>query len=409
MKILATGDTHIGAGQDLGRTPGERLAEQEDLWADTLELARDREVDAVLHAGDLFHGRRPEPTVMLAAERPLVEHQEQGGATVYVAAGNHDVPSQDGPCGLDVLAEAGLIQLAREPLTWHLWDLSADPQRIVNVHALPWTPLSRLVAADGGDTPREELAALAADLLLETARGLYANPSPRKPGPSILLGHWSVSQTSLPNGLDVGSLGGVVLPMDDLQAIGFDALIFGHIHRPQQHGRFLYVGSPQPLDFGEAGCEHGCWLLETDSAGIGSEFVPLPSRPFVTIDFDLARHQVIETGLPEAFGGKINFGVEVPAAVKEGAFVKVRVAATEELARRFNSDDLRRLLEDAGAHSVWVEMTVERAHRERGQAIAAEGSRIDQLAAYLKATGTNGDVAPAMLERAATYLEGSAS
>lgn len=392
MKLLATGDTHVGAGQELGRVPGERLAEQEALWAATLKLARDRRVDAVLHAGDLFHGRRPEPNVMLAAERPLVEHQEQGGATVYVAAGNHDVPSQDGPCGLDVLAEAGLVELARDPQTWQV--STDDGREDLDVHALPWTPLSRLVALDGGATDRGEIAALAADLLLETARGLHAETRPMTL--SILLGHWSVSQTSLPNGLDVGSLGGVVLPMDDLQAIGFDAIVMGHIHPPQQHGAFRYVGSPQPLDFGEAGCEHGCWILETDSAGIGSEFVPLTSRPFVTLDWDASEVEALHD-IDPIIGWSPGFD--------PGSYVKLRYTASESDERSFDHNRMREVLTGTfGAHRVWIEPTVERVHRERGHAIDDAGTRIDQLGAYLAAIGVNGDVAPAMLERAEAYL-----
>ncbi len=383
MKLLCTADQHLGKGQDLGRAPGERLAEQETLWAATLKLARDERCDALLHAGDLFDGRRPWPDVMLAAERPLVDHQVQGGCTVYAIAGNHDVPSQDGPCGLNVLAEAGLIELAREPRTWQVGDL--------DVCALPWTPLSRLAAADDGNSDRGELAALAADLLLETARGLR---NPRRN--QILLGHWAVSQTYLPSGLDVGSLSGVVLPMDDIAGLWSGQIVFGHIHRYQCSSDFFYVGSPQPLDFGEAGYDHGCLLLEWDETLRlwEAEFRPLESRRFVTLDVDA-----------EALISEFSAWTPSTAALPdfEDAYLRLRYTATEDEARRIDHDRIRELLE-LKAHRVWIEPTIERARRDRGVQFADGQTRVDQLAAYLDAVGVNGDVKPAMLERAAEYL-----
>lgn len=379
MLIAATGDNHLGKGQDLGRQPGDRLAEQEQVWRSTLELARDRGCAAVLHAGDLFDGRRPEPNVMLAAERPLVEHRAAGGCPVLVIAGNHDIPSQDGPCGLDVLAEAGLILLSREP--------EARGFAGMGVACLPWTPLARPIAAHDGEADRGELAALAADLLLRSARELREFVA----GPCLLLGHWSVSQTSLPNGLDVGQLGGVVLPMDDLQQLGFEALVFGHIHREQEVGSFLYVGSPQPLDFGEANDAHGVWLLDTDRLD-APEFVPLDSRGFVA--WDLGDEEI------DALADR-GWLATVPL---DGEFVKVRYRATEEQARRIDHDALRAQIEGLGAHRVWIEPTVERAHRDRGAELVEGQTMIEQLDAYLSAINVNGDVKPAMLERAERYL-----
>ena len=90
MRALATGDNHLGSGADLGRVPGERLAEQEQVWRRTLELAREYECDVVLHGGDLFHRASPSPEEVLAALRPLVEHAEVGGCPVVMALGNHE-------------------------------------------------------------------------------------------------------------------------------------------------------------------------------------------------------------------------------------------------------------------------------------------------------------------------------
>ena len=131
------------------------------------------------------------------------------------------------------------------------------------------------------------------------------------------------------------------------------------------------------------------------------EFVPLSSRDFVTLDWDFADGEDFSQ-LLEGYG--VWDPEEAASSTVAGAFVKARYTATEDVARRLDHDEIRRALELSGAHRVWIEPTVSRAHRERGAVLDSAGSRIDQLAAYLEASGVNGDVAPAMLERAEEYI-----
>lgn len=375
-RFLCTGDSHIGKG--IGLYP-ERLDEQQQVWAATLELARELDVDAVLHAGDLFDQRRPGPDVMLAAERPLVEHSAADGCPVVVVAGNHDVPSQDGPCGLDVLAEAGLIELGRVP---NLRRAGWSPGR-ARVAVLPWTPIGRLLAnADPAD--RSETHALAADLLVESARELRL----REDGPMVLLAHWSVSGSALPNGMAVAQVSETVLPLERLQQLGFDAVVLGHIHRPQhllvadeRDRPIFYVGSPMPLDHGEASCEHGVWVLEV---GKGATFHPLPSRRFVTADYTNT------TIFPSLDGAIVRAVFKLPAGANPPDVAAVR----------------EKLIAD-GAHVVTgVHVEIEREERQRA-AVTEDITPEEALAAWLEHRGINGQVGADVTERARLYLEGA--
>jgi exonuclease SbcD len=392
-RLLAVGDQHLGAGADLGLKPGARLAEQEAVWEWTLQQARDQHVDAVLHAGDVFQHRRPDPEALLAFERPLVRHQALGGPRVLCINGNHDVSSLDSGCALDVFAEAGLVELARTPRVV-LVDGGA------RVALLPWAPTSRLAA--NWDGPRDELNEHTAALLIDAARELYETAVVERErdcvklaidrGPIVLLTHFSISGTSLPSGLDVGQLREPVLPQDELLAIGYDAVIAGHIHRPQMIGdRGLYVGSPQPLNFGEVdGQPRGAWILELDSNGLRTlEHLPAPSRRFVNLDVGPPHLCVYDT------------------ADITGAYVKVRIRGTEREVAAADVSAIKARLETDGAYRVFVETVVERETRARDETVDDSLSEHEALTRWLAAQNGRVDhaVAARALQRAAGYFE----
>lgn len=362
-RFLLTGDSHLGKSAHLYDT---RLAEQEQVWRDTLELARERNVDAVIHCGDLFDSRRPSPDVMLAAERPLVEHRFQRGCPVLAIPGNHEVGGVDDDTPLEVLAEAGLLSMYPRSDVEH-----AGRSKI---GFLPWTPVARLVAARGGGD-RDSVFADAADLLVRIAAGL------REDGAELLVGHWSVSGSQLPSGLPVDQLRETVIPAGELERLGFAYVALGHIHRPGHFGdgTCFYVGSPMPLDHGEAGVEHGCWIVDLHARE--TEFVPLESRRFVTIRL------VDLEDLSDA-----------PGAV-------VRVKDTLPAGATFDAREIRETLLAAGAKRVDLAITVERAARpDREPVLDTDRGPEELLAAWLEQNGH--DDTERLAELARTYLAG---
>lgn len=362
-RFLCTGDQHIGQGGD--RYPG-RLDEFETLWDTILQLARDQHVDAILHAGDAFERRKPTPAEMLAFERPLVAHRDLNGPPVIMVHGNHCVAGTDPASTMQVFHEAGLLTLSTRPETLDIFPSG------VTIVTLPWTPISRLVATLGGgdrDLTHED----AARMLVDEARRLRSTV----PGPCVLLGHWSVTGSSLPSGLPVDDLREVVLDTDELLQIGFDAVVFGHIHRAQNLGADLafYVGSPMPLNHGEPG-EHGVWIIDLDLVRCGgvalSEFRPLESTRFVTV------------GLPiESWD----------ADLLDGAIVRVKGLLPADADAAAEADLATSTAYDCGARHVTVEITVDRPSRARAAGLDETVTVTDAFETWLTGAGHPDDTA----------------
>lgn len=380
------GDLHAGKGLHL--SPG-RLAEQEAALDDGLGVLRAAGVEAIVALGDLWDKRKPTPEEVLAVVRPLRHHGDEGGCPIIGIPGNHEIGETDGATMPRAVGLTGLAEVFSQPSVRIAGDTA--------VCLLPWVPIHRLdlmlEQRLGRRVDRSELFKLAAEMLVEIAKDLVKVDAPRK----VLGLHWSVSQTVLPSGLDVGTLHDVVLPMDDLLALGFDAIVAAHIHRPGLYGdRFAYVGPPLPLDHGRADGDHGVWIVDTTGTPARFELVPIESPPFVTWDLD--------DGEVDGLADDVMPPVVNPEFLV-GGYVRIRYEATEEQARRIDKGALRSYVEAHGWTRCDVEDTVARAHRERGAAIDETASRVEQLGAYMAAADVDETLAAEVLERAPHYLE----
>jgi len=353
MTVLATfectGDLHLGAGTDYGREPGDRLADQERKWGLILEMADEYDVDAILFAGDAFHRRRPTPAENLAFQRPLRRRET---FEILCIDGNHDVESAELPSAPSVFENE--LDLRRKPGVW------MGPGG-VSVVTLPWTPVGRLVAAQGGGD-RSEINRQAAEYLLAIARMHRAEIS----GPAVLLLHYSVSGATTPTGATTDTFQEVVLPAEELASLGYQAVVCGHIHKPQiihggiegHSGPVFYVGSPDVVDFGEANSQHGVWILEIDDTPSGTlTWVELqPERRFVTLFAGFTDGDDFSQ-LIEGYGDWSEL---------DGAVVRVRYRCTEDQVHLVDRERITRAILDQGAHKVYAfEPTIIRASRAR--------------------------------------------
>lgn len=380
MRFVCAGDIHLGSGPDLH--PGgakARLAEQEAVLGQIVDAANELEAP-LLWAGDAWEHRRPTPAQVLAFRRQL--SRLQNGAIVI--PGNHDVEAFEEPTGYDLL-DSEVPNL----LDIHAPTVANQPQIVTlgdgyNIACLPWAPPHRLVALDEG-TPRSVLNARLADGLLDIARGLYAQMP--VDAPRILLGHWAISGAALPSGLPTDQMTEPIVNLAELEAIGYDAIVFGHIHRAQMLSQpdsppAFYTGSPMPLNFGEVNVDHCCWLLEIDAGNDATAYrLPLRFPALQTIDTEA-----------------VTIGDEVQVAykqVEEGATVKIRVAATQEQARRLDVGALRRdLVEVRKARHVWsVEVNAERGEVVRGAAVDEGLDDVETFTAWLDLEGALNGVA----------------
>lgn len=354
MKILALADLHMGAGAAYA---DDRLHDQALVLAQIVEiLAADEEIRLVLLAGDCFHRPRPTPATLLTF-RKFVDCLAEMEIPTIAITGNagHDIEAGDRPCALDLFSSRW-FRVSRRP------ELITEFAG-VNVATLPSVPVSRLVA-QSESTERGPIFDQAAEALIAVAYELKAQadyyepvlPSGAKP-PTILMGHWSVSGASLPNGLPVDTLNEPILDLASLVRLGYDAGVFGHIHSPQPLGTLhsddeylsvFYCGSAACVDFGEAHVEHGCWTFDAKNIASTLHFHALKDRAFITVDADLT-DPGNEDILDEIIGGDYyNLGPNI-----EGAVVRVKYRATEEQHRRVDTAALKKAILNAGAHKVF--------------------------------------------------------
>lgn len=376
MKILAFADLHLGAIDAYVDDP---RAEEDLILTQIVELARDRQVDLITISGDVFHRPRPTPEVLHVFHR-FVGALERAGIPAVAILGNagHD---QEG---------SGRIT-ALELFDRRIFRVSRHPEVItefagVNVCTLPSTPVSRIVAASE-TTDRTRIYEAAAEMLISVAAGLRSSEIIRPDCPTILLLHWSIAGAALPSGLPVDDLREPILPIYELKALGYDMVIAGHIHAPQLlrvEPWIGYCGSPMIQSFGEAGTDHGVWLIDPDSLD-PPEYVSLDGRRFVTIDCDLTDPEMgsdpfIDNDETDAIAAAIAEQLPLTDTV-----VRLRYRATDAQHRRIDLAALKGFVLEAGAHRLYqVAPEIVRDVRARAEGVDETLAPMTALDAYVE-------------------------
>ncbi|MFD1570570.1 DNA double-strand break repair protein Mre11 [Halorubrum laminariae] len=111
-RVIHTGDTHIGYAQYHSPV---RRQDFLDAFAAVIDDAVDGDVDAVVHAGDLFHDRRPELSDLMGTIS-ILRRLDDADIPFLAVVGNHE-STRDGQW-LDLFERLGLAtRLGDEPTT----------------------------------------------------------------------------------------------------------------------------------------------------------------------------------------------------------------------------------------------------------------------------------------------------
>jgi exonuclease SbcD len=109
-RVIHTGDTHVGYAQYHSPV---RRQDFLDAFAAVIDDAVDGDVDAVVHAGDLFHDRRPELADLMGTIS-ILRRLDDAGIPFLAVVGNHE--STRGGQWLDLFERLGLAtRLDDEP------------------------------------------------------------------------------------------------------------------------------------------------------------------------------------------------------------------------------------------------------------------------------------------------------
>lgn len=322
---------------------------------------RERGVDLVLHAGDVFERKStPKERAAFADWLQLVADF----APVVVVRGNHDAL---GDLPLFARLDGRNPIIVEEAAAVHT---VAD----VAVGCLAWPRKAELLARLGGEVGHEESEGIAQSALRTVIQGLGAEMAAHE-GPRVLLTHAMVSgsKTSLGQPL-VGC--DLEVGLDDLRLAQADFYALGHIHMPQEwDGPIVYPGSPRRTTFGETE-DKGYVIVDIDGRDVSWERVVAPTTPMLLLTGRMADIDCAETGAPFR-----DIELDHNPDDVEGAEIRLRytVATDEREAARERAEAWRTHFVDRGASRVVLEEIPLTTVRARAPEITEAAKLADKL------------------------------
>lgn len=310
MIALHTADWHLhssGGRFDPETNLNARLADLFKCAKFTIEDGIARGAQLALIAGDVFHGWKPTPTEVRCAKW-AIEPAQRAGVPVLILKGNHDdVRTLTDQHALDLLRDMVGVTVIDRPCLLNVWnhegeesyqsDYTIEPLDMalpdgadleMQIACMPWPNKQFLLTEEENrKLSPGDLNLLMRGKVMDILRGLAAQ---RIEGvPCVLLGHFSVDVAIAGAGDRLMLLGGEwTMNLQDLEGLGFDAVLLGHIHKRQElSATTVYCGSPEAVSFGEESDEHAYYLWETNSLGVQvSESVFTPSRRLRTLSLN---------------------------------------------------------------------------------------------------------------------------
>lgn len=291
MRFLHTSDWHLG--RSFHRVG---LLDAQSAFLDHLvATVRERDVDAVLVAGDVYDRAVPPLSAVELFDTALHRLAEAGVPTVMIS-GNHDSARRLG-VGAGLIDRAG-IHLRTDPAGVGTPVVLTDAHGEVALYGLPYLEPALV---------REQLGAAKAghEAVLGAAMDRVRADLARRPGStrSVVLAHAFVAggePSDSERDITVGGVAAVPAGVFD----GVDYVALGHLHGSQTvTPRVRYSGSPLAYSFSEADHRKTMWLIDLgpDGAIETAERVGCPvPRPLARIrgrledllaDPALARHE----------------------------------------------------------------------------------------------------------------------
>lgn len=351
-RLLLIGDVHIAEGENLDDTIR--------CLNFVVETAREREVDAVLFGGDLFHHKST------PAERLVLRDALLGlPCRAVLCRGNHeplgDLPVFSGYVGVEVFEEPAVVAVEN-----------------TDVFCLPWPEKAHLAALGWMGEAGDQAGQRALSDLVRAMAATRQDPL----RPLVVVGHVAVGGAVSSSGQPLIGRS-LEMALGDLTDLGASFVALSHIHRPQELAPNVhYVGSLSCIDFGEEDEEKRVGILTLeDEGGVMWDWIPVPCRRWATIEARVVKHDVVGDLSYEHIEETPHLEGEEAAGVN----LRYRFTCTEEEQHLFDHAEIERRF--AGAHTLKIVPQVERAERVRAAEVAAARSPEEKLRAWAVATG----------------------
>jgi len=355
-EIVCVGDVHEGLSFNFRIDPetgiSERALDLHGAFAKAARWAIDHEASLFCVLGDLFDRSHVAPIFRELVRRDVIEPLGKAGIEVWILAGNHDQPRRAArSTSLDDFRGYAHVKVFREPKV----EVRTVDGRRIGFLLLPYMHPENIVERVrdtlGKDVPREEA--------YEVARRLWkewiANRAEELKDADlrVLFGHFEFqgvryATTTNPE----------IVPHDftfsrDMIPDAVDLVVFGHIHMRQVvHGKVVYPGAPERIDWGERLDPKGFLALRPDGTW---SFEELPARPMLKVDVAAAPGDDVTEKVLEAIPGDVR-----------GALVRLEIRLPDELRARLDDRRIADRLKDAFHYEVQLVST------ERGRTVSDE-------------------------------------
>jgi len=290
MKIGIIGDTHFGAGFNLGRTDpvtqmNSRLIDFVNTFNGIIDEFVKRGVKLVAITGDIYDARYPTP-VQLNVFSKCIQRAVQSNMKVVMVVGNHDQQRTNATTTVDIYNVLDLDKIVAFP-NMDVYTID-DGGKQAHLIMMPYRD-RRMVT--GANTNNEAIDKIRAEVKKLTA-GLK--------GPKIAIGHFMIDKAITGETSEVFSISELVLPLDIFS--GFDAVLMGHVHRHDILSKtplIMYVGSMEKITFGEKSHAKATVVIDTDDM-TKTEIIKTKVRNLFEMDFDYTqvekeyKHQITE-------------------------------------------------------------------------------------------------------------------
>jgi exonuclease SbcD len=256
IRIAHFADTHLGYRALYRSDPvsgrNQRAIDVERAYAAAIDDILAREIDLIIHAGDVFHHTRPSwqaMRVFVSQTRRI----EAAGIPALFIAGNHDTPRLRTTGSVFSVLDLALPGI-RFVADYDMEEVEY-PDLGLRVHAIP--------------------------------HGALTNPNLPMPFPedgvrNVIVTHGLVPGIQLKGGREPGEeeLGGQILQS------GFDYIALGHYHLWGPHGdNAWYSGSTERTGWGDEQVTPGYNLVTLEAPGTDPviEHIEIPARPMETL------------------------------------------------------------------------------------------------------------------------------
>jgi DNA repair protein SbcD/Mre11 len=380
VRIAHISDTHLGYTRYAKLCPdtsrNQREVDVQEAYARAVDAILERDVDLVIHSGDVFDSVRPATHVIIGFLKQTARLTLQAGIPYLVAAGNHETPR--------LRTTTAALEYANLVNANSAHNFEVERHRVGANGAevgVALVPHGAVVAGAGAVLPDRD-----ADVNILVTHGLVPNLETKQ---------HEMGEANLYAGMLDGD---------------FDYVALGHYHEFHKHKEnSYYAGATERFGFGEVGAKTGFAIVEFDGNGlVGVEHVPVRARPMLDLDKISAR-EMDSSDLTDAIRER------TANADLDDAIVRLRVY---DARRGVASGIDRNLLRDLQRRCLNFSLQVHAEKRPEdlnggGPASAVFGSLEDEFAAFVAARRERGELeakfAEEFLEKGRGYLARAAS